>query len=281
MHVVVITGMSGGGKTEALRALEDLGVFCVDNLPIPLLVQFVDLLAQAGEASRVALSVDARGGEFLAGTEASFETIRKAGHTLEVIFFDATDEVLVRRFSETRRRHPLDKGDLMAGLTVERKLLAPMREEANQVVDTTKLTVHDLRRRMRQQYAGEGKRLHIQLLSFGYKYGVPAEADLVFDVRFLRNPYWDVELRPLSGIDARVSSAVLAEQEATTFLERVGSLLSFLLPLYEREEKAYLTVAIGCTGGRHRSVVITEELRKRLQAGQGHVALRHRDMERG
>lgn len=280
MHVVVITGMSGGGKTEALRAVEDLGVFCVDNLPIPLVAQFVDLLGRTGEVSRVALVVDARGGEFLAGFDSVFEAIRAAGHGLEVLFFDAEDAVLVRRFSETRRRHPLDKGDLRAGLAEERLLLHPLRAAATLVLDTSRLTVHELRRRLRQSYAGEDTGLRVSLLSFGYKHGVPPEADLVFDVRFLRNPYFVDTLRALSGVDDRVSSFVLAEAEAQTFLERVANLLEFLLPLYEREGKAYLTVAVGCTGGRHRSVAITEALRQRLGATEARVAVRHRDMER-
>jgi UPF0042 nucleotide-binding protein len=280
MHVVVITGMSGGGKTQALRALEDLGFFCVDNLPIPLLGRFVDLIGQAGEASRVALSVDARGGEFLQGSEAGFEKIRAAGHHLEVLFFDADDSVLMRRFSETRRRHPLDDGDLRSALARERELLSRLREQATETVDSSGLSVPELRRRLRHQFATVDAHLRVNLLSFGYKNGVPAEADLVFDVRFLRNPYWEDELRPLSGIDARVSGFVLAEQEAQTFLQRVAGLLEFLLPLYEREGKAYLTVAVGCTGGRHRSVAITEELRRRLPGSGGRVAVRHRDVER-
>ncbi|MDX9999710.1 MAG: RNase adapter RapZ [Polyangia bacterium] len=280
MHVVVITGMSGGGKTEALRAVEDLGIFCVDNLPIPLVGQFVDLLGRTGEVSRVALVVDVRGGEFLAGFDSVFEAMRLSGHSLEVIFFDADDAVLVRRFSETRRRHPLDKGDLRAGLAEERRLLAPLRATADLVLDTSNITVHELRRRLRQIYAGDDATLRVSLLSFGYKYGVPPEADLVFDVRFLPNPYFVEELRPLSGVDERVSSFVLADTEAQTFLERVSGLLVFLLPLYEREGKAYLTVAVGCTGGRHRSVAITEAMRERLGVEAGRVAVRHRDVER-
>lgn len=281
MRVLVITGLSGSGKTEALRSLEDLGFFCVDNLPMPLVGQFVDLLGQAGEANRVALSVDARAGEFLAGVEAGFDKIRStAAHVLEVLFFDAEDDVLVRRFSATRRRHPLDKGDLRAGITVERGVLAPLRREADVVIDTSSLTVHDLRRRMRERYGSGGVQLRVSLMSFGYRFGVPAEADLVFDVRFLRNPFFVDELRPLSGLDSRVASFVLEEPEAETFLERVAGLLTFLLPLYEREGKVYLTVAVGCTGGRHRSVAIAGALKSRLGSVGERAALRHRDVER-
>lgn len=280
MRVLVITGMSGGGKTEAARALEDVGFFCVDNLPIPLLGRFVDLLTKAEEASRVALVIDVRGGEFLAGCDAAFKEIRSADHTLEIIFFDATDEVLIRRFSESRRRHPLNSEDLRAGLTEERRLLASLRGEANQVVDTSALTVHELRRRLRQQYATRDSHLRVSLLSFGFKYGPPSEADLVFDVRFLPNPYFAEDLRPLSGIDSRVSSYVCGQPEFAEFLERLLALLRLVLPLYQREGKAYLTIAIGCTGGRHRSVATVEALRRKLEQEYPLLAVRHRDMER-
>jgi UPF0042 nucleotide-binding protein len=280
MRVLVITGMSGGGKTEAARALEDVGFFCVDNLPIPLLGRFVDLLAKAEEASRVALVIDVRGGEFLAGCAAAFKEIRSADHTLEIIFFDAADEVLIRRFSETRRRHPLNSEDLRAGLAEERRLLANLRGEADQVVDTSALTVHELRRLLRQQYARRDSHLRVSLVSFGFKYGPPTEADLVFDVRFLPNPYFVEELRPLSGIDSRVSSYVCEPHEFTDFMERLVALLELVLPLYRREGKAYLTIAVGCTGGRHRSVAAVEALRRELAKDYPRLAVRHRDMER-
>jgi UPF0042 nucleotide-binding protein len=280
MRVVVITGMSGSGKSEAVKALEDVGFFCVDNLPVPLLGRFVDLLAKAEEASRVALVIDVRGGEYLAGCEAAFKEIRSADHTLEIVFFDTTDEVLIRRFSETRRRHPLNSEDLRAGLRQERELLAGLRGEANQVVETSTVTVHELRRRLRQQYATRDSHLRVSLLSFGFKYGPPSEADLVFDVRFLPNPYFVEDLRPLSGIDSRVSSFVCEKPEFAEFLKRLLALLELVLPLYRREGKAYLTVAIGCTGGRHRSVATVEALRHRLEQEYPRLAVRHRDMER-
>ena len=280
MHVLIITGMSGGGKSEALRALEDVGFFCVDNLPIPLIRRFVDLLADAGEAFRVALVIDVRGGEFLSGGAAALDNIRTTAHRLEILFLDAADEVLVRRFSETRRRHPLDKRDLRAGLDAERKLLMPLRVEAQQVLDTSGLTVHELRRRLRQQYATADEQLRLSLMSFGYKYGVPSEADLVFDVRFLRNPYFVDDLRPLTGVDRRVYEYVLEQPEANEFIRRITELLSFLLPLYQQEGKAYLTVALGCTGGHHRSVACVEALRESLAEIPAKPAVRHRDMER-
>jgi len=280
MRVLVITGMSGSGKSEAARALEDVGFFCVDNLPVPLLGRFVDLVAKAEEASRVALVIDVRGGEFLAGCAAAFKEIRSADHILEIIFFDATDEVLIRRFSETRRRHPLNSEDLRAGLVEERHLLAGLRGEANQVVDTSAQTVHELRRRLRQQYATRDSHVRVSLLSFGFKYGPPAEADLVLDVRFLPNPYFVEELRPLTGIDSRVSSYVCEKSEFAEFMERLLALLLLVLPLYQREGKAYLTIAIGCTGGRHRSVATVEALRRRLEKDHPRLAVRHRDMER-
>jgi RNase adapter protein RapZ len=280
MRVLVITGMSGGGKSEAVRAMEDVGFFCVDNLPVPLLGRFVDLLTKAEEASRVALVIDVRGGEYLAGCAAAFKEIRGAEHNLEIIFFDATDEVLLRRFSETRRRHPLNSEDLRAGLEEERGLLAGLRAEANQVVDTSALTVHELRRQLRQQYATRDSHLRVSLLSFGFKYGAPSEADLVFDVRFLPNPYFVEDLRPLSGIDSRVSSYVSQMPEFDEFLERLLALLRLVLPLYQREGKAYLTIAVGCTGGRHRSVATVEAIRGQLEKDHPRLAVRHRDMER-
>ncbi len=280
MRVLVITGMSGGGKSEAARALEDVGFFCVDNLPVPLLGRFVDLLTKAEEATRVALVIDVRGGEYLAGCAAAFKEIRGAEHNLEIIFFDATDEVLIRRFSETRRRHPLNSEDLRAGLEEERGLLSGLRAEANQVVDTSALTVHELRRRLRQQYATRDSHLRVSLLSFGFKYGSPSEADLVFDVRFLPNPYFVEDLRPLSGIDSRVAAYVSQPAEFSEFLERLLGLLRLVLPLYQREGKAYLTVAVGCTGGRHRSVATVEALRGHLEQDYPRLAVRHRDMER-
>jgi UPF0042 nucleotide-binding protein len=278
MNVVVITGMSGGGKTEALRALEDLGYFCVDNLPTPLLTGFVDLLHRSGGAPQVALSIDVRASGFLAGHEQTFEQIRAAGHHLEVVFLDAQDEVLVRRFSETRRRHPLHRGDLRTGLAEERAQLAGLRAEAARVVDTSRLSVQELRRLIRQQFATSPSELHVSLLSFGFKHGIPSEADLSFDVRFLTNPFFVEELRPLSGIDSRVSEFVLRQPESRTFLDQVNDLLGFLLPLYHREGKSYLTVAFGCTGGRHRSVALVEALRDRLTHRP--LSVRHRDLER-
>ncbi|MFH2010341.1 MAG: RNase adapter RapZ [bacterium] len=280
MHVVVISGMSGGGKSEALRALEDVGFFCVDNLPIPLLGRFVDLLGQAEEATRVAIVIDIRGGEFLSGCRKAFQEIRSIDHTLEIVFLDAEDEVLVRRFSETRRLHPLHSEDLRSGLVTERGMLAELRSEADQVIETSGLTVHELRRRLRQQYATRDAHLRVSVLSFGYKYGVPSEADIVFDVRFLRNPYFVDDLRPLSGVDSRVADFVLQQTELASFMEQLTGLLEYLLPLYRREGKAYLTVAVGCTGGRHRSVAVAEELRKKLSNKHPRVAVRHRDMER-
>ena len=278
MNVVVITGMSGGGKTEALRALEDLGYFCVDNLPTPLLHGFVELLHRSGEATQVALSIDVRASGFLAGHEQIFEQIRAAGHHLEVVFLDAQEEVLVRRFSETRRRHPLHRGDLRSGLAEERSQLAGLRAEAARVVDTSRLSVHELRRLVRQQFATSPSELHVSLLSFGFKHGIPAEADLSFDVRFLTNPFFVEDLRALSGIDSRVSEFVLRQPESRAFLDRMNDLLGFLLPLYHREGKSYLTVAFGCTGGRHRSVALVEALRDRLTHRP--LSVRHRDLER-
>jgi UPF0042 nucleotide-binding protein len=279
MRLVIVTGVSGAGKSTALKALEDVGFYCVDNMPLPLLPRFVELLADEG-ATQAALGVDARAGEFLSGYSEMFRAMRTLGHQVEVLFLDASDDVLVRRFSETRRRHPLAGEDLREGIVRERDLLRGLREEAGAVtVDTANLNVHQLKGVIQERYRRSADVLGVTLLSFGFKHGLPAEADVVLDVRFLPNPYFVEALSASTGEEAAVASFVLDNADAREFLERAESLLTFLLPRAEREGKAYLTIAVGCTGGRHRSVAVVQELARRLPK-RFPLTVRHRDLAR-
>lgn len=283
LRILVVTGMSGAGKSTALRALEDIGYYCVDNLPLPLLGQFVSLLAQSaqpGQQRKAALGIDARGGQFLAGFRGAMEELRLAGHSLEVLFLDASDETLVRRFSETRRRHPLGGDDLRAGILQERRELLPIRDDAQAVVDTGNLNVHQLKGVIQERYGRSEQGLSVTLVSFGFKHGLPSEADIVLDVRFLPNPYFVEHLSAHTGLDASVARFVLEHPDTQEFLTRVGDLLAFYLPRAEREGKAYLTLAIGCTGGRHRSVAVATELFDRLR-NRYQITVRHRELGRG
>lgn len=279
MRVVIVTGVAGAGKSTALRALEDVGYFCVDNLPLPLLDRFVDLLAHSGEVEKTALVVDAREGDFLQGYRASFAALRAAGHVLELLFLDASLDTLVRRFSETRRRHPLGGEDLRQGFERERGMLSSLREDADAIVDTTGLNVHELKGLIQERYGRLGQ-FALTILSFGFKYGLPTEADMVLDTRFLPNPYFITELSHLSGLDTEVARFVLETEEAQLYLERAESMLDFLLPRISHEGRGYFTVALGCTGGRHRSVAMAVEIARRVSAHHT-VTVRHRDLRRG
>ncbi|HEY0714287.1 MAG TPA: RNase adapter RapZ [Polyangia bacterium] len=279
MKVVVVTGVSGAGKSTALRALEDLGFYCADNLPMPLLPKFIELLADREEVARAALVVDARSGDFLDDSGPIMAAVRAAGHSIEVLFLDAPDEVLIRRFSETRRRHPLSGNNVREGLHAERASLSPLRQEATTVIDTRDLTVHGLRALVLERYGRSEATLAVTVLSFGFKYGLPTEADIVLDVRFLPNPFFVEGLSTLSGEDAPVQSFVLENPESQLFLGKAEELLALCLAAFEREGKSYATVAIGCTGGRHRSVVLALELGRRLK-NISTVSVRHRDVHR-
>ena len=282
-RVALLTGVSGSGKSTALRALEDAGFYCVDNLPVVLIDKLVELSGHtAGEVSRIALVVDAREGRFLAEAPRAIQELRQKGADVEVIFLDASDESLVRRYSETRRRHPLaGQGDVRDGIAAERRALSDLKAFADEVIDTTTLNVHELKRLVTRRFAtGEGGRLGVTVVTFGFRFGIPSHADLVLDVRFLPNPYFVPELRPFPGTDPRVSSFVLGQPDAKAFLDRLLDLLGFLVPRYRAEGKSYLTIAIGCTGGKHRSVALAEALAARLGQGGQPVRLWHRDVEK-
>ena len=281
---VVITGLSGAGKSFAIKCFEDMGFFCVDNLPTTLIPTFADLVARSNHAiTRVALGVDVREGQYLTHLLDTLGELRGRGHAVEVLFLEASEEALVRRYRETRRRHPLAlDGNVVDGIRAERKALSTMREVADRIVDTSALTVHQLKDLLIEAYVAPGRRagLTISLVSFGFKHGVPFDADLVFDVRFLANPHFVEGLRPLDGRDARVREFILEHEESRELLRHLRDFLGFVLPAYQREGKAYLTVAIGCTGGRHRSVALVEELKGFLDGLGLAVNVIHRDMDR-
>jgi UPF0042 nucleotide-binding protein len=283
LRAIVVTGMSGSGKSTALHVLEDLGFYCVDNLPVALLPRFVELWESSQEeVRRVALGIDVRAGRFLRDFPRVFEELRAAGVALEVLYLEANDDVLVRRFSETRRPHPAaESGAVADGIRRERETLQGLREVADRIVDTSALTVHELRAGLRDLVARpETGTTTVSLVSFGYKYGLPSDADMALDCRFLPNPFFVEELRHRTGRDPAVAAYVLERDDAQEFLRRVEDLLAFTLPRYQREGRSYVTIAIGCTGGRHRSVVLLEELRRRLERAGHHLLVRHRDAER-
>ncbi|NDY41732.1 RNase adapter RapZ [Dissulfurirhabdus thermomarina] len=284
MQVLVITGMSGSGKSTALKAFEDMGYGCVDNLPVTLLPAFLEV-KEAGAAgpTRVALVMDIREETFLHRHREVFDQVRAAGFHLEVLFLDAKDEVLIRRFSQTRRTHPLSpQGSLTEGIRAERGQLAALRECADRILDTSNFNIHQLRQTLRTLYSPRTRldRLILHLVSFGFKYGVPAEANLVLDVRFLANPYFDPALQPRDGRDPAVQDYVLRDEKTGEFLLRAEALLRFLVPLYRDEGKSYLVIAIGCTGGRHRSVALVEHFRRMFTASREEVIVTHRDIEK-
>ncbi len=292
--VVVVTGLSGAGKSTAVNALEDLGYFCVDSLPTPVVPSTLAAFAAAG-VHRVAFGIDVRVRRFLDGVADMLKQLeRPAERELTVLFLDASDEALLRRFSSTRRPHPLatsseagsEQGALavLDGIRIERELLTALRARASVVLDTTRMSVHDLRREVLAHFgpsAGGAPRLKVRLLSFGFKFGAPVDADVVLDVRFLDNPYFVPQLSKLPGTNPAVRDYVLASDGAGEFLDISGKLLEFCLPRFEREGKSYLTIGVGCTGGRHRSVVLSEQLAERLRKATGlPIDVIHRDVDR-
>lgn len=285
MHLVIISGLSGSGKSTAAHALEDDGFFVVDNLPPALLPSFLALRADSGmEQRHLAVVIDARNRDFLAGFESHLQNLVAAGHQVEIFFFEADEETLARRYSETRRSHPLACGGNVAdGISAERKLLNGLRGLATRLVDSTGLTPHQLRAQTLRFVRGGNDVIPLQVLvqSFGFRYGLPTGSDVVMDIRFLPNPHFVENLRPLSGLDSSVANYVLSQAEAQDFLLRFESLLTFLLPQYQREGKSYLTISIGCTGGRHRSVAVTAHLANQLSDSGFDVRQIHRDIDKG
>lgn len=284
LNLVLVSGLSGSGKSHALKAFEDAGYFCIDNLPPALIPTFVELCnQQGGEISNVALGVDVRERVFFSDLVGTLERVRSLGYAIRLLFLEARDEVLVRRFSESRRPHPLlPHLPVLEGVRFEKERVAELRRHADRIIDTSDLTVHELRDLLTKEFSRgpATRRLTVTLLSFGYKFGVPYDIDLLFDVRFLKNPFFVPDLKPLSGEDPRVRTYVLTDPDAISLLAQLENMLKFLIPLYEREQRSYLTIAIGCTGGRHRSVAMACRLRESLGAIGHEVILKHRDLQK-
>ncbi len=281
LRTVIVSGLSGAGKSLALKVLEDIGFFCVDNLPLPLLEAFLEFRARSGEdLSRIAIGMDVRGRVDPAEYTEAFERLRRSGYALEVLFLDADDRILHARYRESRRPHPLEGVEVLDVIRLERVQLAPLRATADLVVDTSALNVHELRRRLIREFepGATPAAFQITLLSFAYRFGVPFEADLVFDVRFLPNPHFVPGLRELDGRDDQVQGYIFEHEVSQEFLTRLESFLEFLLPHYRREGKTYLTIALGCTGGQHRSVALVETLRNHLSFQGIPLEVRHRDL---
>lgn len=282
-HIVFVSGLSGSGKTTAMAAIEDLGFYCADNLPAQLIEQFLNLCVKSTPPIRkIALAIDAREAEFLRGIPAVVETLRAQGAEVQVIFLECSNLNLVNRYRETRRVHPLSPGgSVEAGIETERQLLADISQLADFVVDSSELNIHQLRETVVRFVAGGARSTVVNMISFGFRYGLPSSAELLFDVRFLPNPHFEPRLRPRTGEDPEVAEYVLDNERASALMDRLRDLMGFLLPLYDEEGKAYLSVGIGCTGGRHRSVAILNALAADLR-GRGRVVnVTHRDVEKG
>lgn len=282
--MLVVTGMSGAGKTQAMKALEDLDFFCIDNLPPQFLSQLAQLAELAAErGQRFAVAMDARSREMFSDLGAHLDGLDAAGIKYKVLFLDCSDDVLVRRYSETRRRHPVSGGrSLFEQIAAERRLLAGIRDRADMVLDTTRMTSHDMKGRLAQMVEGKtlAEGIEVDVMSFGFKHGVPLDADLVFDVRFLPNPYYDLDLRPQTGLDAPVRDYVLSNSDAGEFVQDVVKFVRRWLKAYAETGRPRLTVAIGCTGGQHRSVAIAEAVADAIKGEHDNIGTHHRDMPR-
>ena len=284
MRFIIVTGLSGAGKSEATKSLEDMGYFCVDNLPPTLITKFAEACSQsAGKIDKVALVIDIRGGVFFNDLFQSLKELSKEQFKYEILFLDASDEVLVKRFKEKRRSHPLaGNGRVIKGIELEREKLREVKQNADIIIDTSKYKIGDLREEMTKRFGDEiipEKQMAITVLSFGFKYGIPVDSDLVFDVRFIPNPFYIPELKPFSGLDKPVNDYVLEQEETIEFLEKLNGMLDFLISNYKKEGKRQLIVAIGCTGGRHRSVAIANEIYKSLHEKNYNVYIEHRDIK--
>lgn len=283
MRFIIVTGLSGAGKTEATRSLEDMGYFCVDNLPPKLIPKFAEACVQSqGKINKVALVIDIRGGVFFDDLFESLNYLKKQDFKYEILFLDATDEVLVKRFKETRRSHPLAPGSrVITGINEERNRLREVKDRADIIIDTSKYAIRDLREEMNKNYGDvkqPEKQLSVTVLSFGFKYGIPVDSDLVFDVRFIPNPFYIPDLKPYSGNDEPVKKYVLEQEETKGFIERADDMLDFLIPNYKKEGKRQLIISVGCTGGRHRSVAIANALYKKLLERNYNASVEHRDI---
>lgn len=283
MRFVIVSGMSGAGKSTALNMLEDMGFFCVDNLPVALLPSFGQIaFDRKVEVNQVAVTVDIRNGDQLQGLTNQLEVLYERGIKYEILFLDADEKTLVKRYKETRRTHPLAREDrIETGIQRERKMVSFIREKADYIIDTTSLLTRELKQELEKIYVNEEhySNFIVTILSFGFKYGIPADTDLVFDVRFLPNPYYDPELRPLTGNDAAIQQYVTRSGDAQIFLDKLEDMLEFLIPHYIDEGKYHLVVGIGCTGGKHRSVTIANGIYKRLKNLPYSVRIEHRDIE--
>jgi RNase adapter protein RapZ len=283
ISLIIISGHSGAGKSTAIKVLEDLNYFCVDNLPLVLLPKFMELSSQSAEISKVAIVVDVREREFLREFPVVLKEMTDSGYNAELIYLEASDEVLLRRFNETRRRHPLAEGESsLDGIKRERDMLSPVKKAATKIIDTSGYNVHQLKDIIRDYFSGHlsQEKMVMHLVSFSYRYGIPTDADIIMDVRFLPNPYFVEGLKDLDGRDLTVREYILNKEEAKEFLARFRNLLDFLIPSYLKEGKTYLTIAIGCTGGRHRSVSIVDFLADEISFERCILKKRHRDIDR-
>lgn len=284
MRFIIVTGLSGAGKSEATNALEDMGYFCVDNLPPKLIKKFAEVCKQSqGSIDKVALVMDIRGGIFFDDLFESLSELSKEQFQYEILFLDTSDEVLVKRFKEKRRSHPLAPGGrVITGIELERQKLRDVKDKADVIIDTSKYAIKDLREEMARKFGDKEmpeKQMAITILSFGFKYGIPVDSDLVFDVRFIPNPFYIPELKPFSGNDEPVKNYVMEQTETQTFLEKANDMFEFLIPNYQKEGKRQLIISIGCTGGRHRSVAIANSIYETLRANNHDVYIEHRDIK--
>ena len=285
MKFVILTGMSGAGKSTAIKMMEDMGFYCVDNIPIALLEKFVELTdLQSNELQKVAVGIDIRSGQALGELRDVLDRIQKRGVSYQILFLDAEDSVLVKRYKETRRSHPLAMGGRVDdGIRLERQKMDFLRKRANYIIDTSHLLTRELRQEIEKIFVNNEKfcNMMVTVLSFGFKYGIPADADLVFDVRFLPNPYYEDELRPLTGMDESVFNYVMDNETARIFANKLEDMVEFLIPKYAQEGKTSLVIAVGCTGGKHRSVTIARELYSRIaRNGEYGFRLEHRDVDK-
>jgi len=283
LKIIIITGHSGSGKSTAIAALEDVGFYCVDNLPVTLLPKFLELpILSAPEIAGLAFVMDLRGKAFLSQHNTIFESLRKKGYAFKILFLEASDEILLQRYSQTRRQHPLSKdSNLIESIRAEKEKMGRIRNHADKIIDTSDYNVHDLKTIILKTVKESKRRLlKINILSFGFKHGIPFNADLIMDVRFLANPYFIPELQDLTGEDDAVRNFILKKKDSVIFLKKYLDLLLYLIPLYEKEGKAYLTIAVGCTGGRHRSVTIARKLFEKIKRSRTSIEISHRDIDK-